>query len=149
MLIPALHAPDPPRLWPFAGPLLKTLRESPLVVAETYPAEAMRHLGLRIAGSKRRQADRAAYAADILRAMQQLPVTPAQKLHNTLQDGFGPGENGEDQFDCVLGVLCVLGVINGTRPDSAPDDYWINAWEGWVLGQTSLPQDGKKEAVLF
>ena len=46
---------------------------------------------------------------------------------------------GEDRFDCVLGVLCVLNVLAGNRPDTAPDDPWIRRWEGWVLGQTALP----------
>jgi hypothetical protein len=39
----------------------------------------------------------------------------------------------------VLGVLCVLNVLAGNRPDTAPNDPWIHRWEGWVLGQTALP----------
>ena len=48
---------------------------------------------------------------------------------------------GEDRFDCVLGVLCVLNVLAGNRPDTAPADPWIRRWEGWVLGQTALPAE--------
>jgi hypothetical protein len=39
----------------------------------------------------------------------------------------------------VLGVLCVLGVLTGQRPDDTPADPWLTQWEGWVLGQTALP----------
>ena len=31
-------------------------------------------------------------------------------------DGFGADAAGEDRFDCVLGVLCVLNVLAGNRP---------------------------------
>ena len=55
--------------------------------------------------------------------------------------GFGSDPAGEDRFDCILGVLCVLNVLAGNRPDTAPADTWIRRWEGWVLGQTALPRD--------
>jgi hypothetical protein len=139
MLIPALHGPVPPRMWPFEGPLLPLLQPGALVIAETYPAEAMRHLSLRVAGSKRRQADRAAYAADIMRAATRLGAAVSPALGEALADGFGVSDAAEDRFDCLLGVLCVLGVVTGARPDTAPNEMWIRSWEGWVLGQTALP----------
>jgi hypothetical protein len=66
-------------------------------------------------------------------------VTPDAALVHAVADGFGPDAAGEDRFDCVLGVLCVVNVLAGNRPDDAPGDVWIRRWEGWVLGQTSLP----------
>lgn len=139
LLVPALHAADTPLLWPFEGPFLGLLRDGGVAVAETYPAEAMRHLGLRIVGSKRRRADRAAYAEGILGAMAGLRGEASPGLRAELKDGFGDDAAGEDRFDSVLGVLCVLGVLAGARPDTAPDDDWVLRFEGWVLGQTSLP----------
>jgi hypothetical protein len=35
----------------------------------------------------------------------------------------------------VLGLLCVLNVLAGRRPDGVPGDPWVRRWEGWVLGQ--------------
>ena len=64
---------------------------------------------------------------------------PDAALAATARDGFGADAAGEDRFDCVLGLLCVLNVLAGNRPDIAPDDPWIRRWEGWVLGQTALP----------
>jgi hypothetical protein len=142
LLIPALLGPTPPRLWPFEGPFLSLLTPGGIAIAETYPAEAMRHLGLKPAGSKRRQSDRAAYAPALLAAMPRVQATASAALIRELADGFGATQNGEDRFDSVVGVLCVLGVLTGTRPDYTPDDPWLTRWEGWVLGQTS-------EAVLF
>ena len=135
LLLPALAGPRPPALWPFDGPLLRLLTPGRVVVAETYPAEALRQLGLRLRGSKRRQADRAALAGPLRAVMGALAAAPDAGLDTWLDSGFGADAAGEDRFDSVLGVLCVLAVLAGLRPDDAPDDPWIQRWEGWVLGQ--------------
>jgi hypothetical protein len=62
---------------------------------------------------------------------------PDPALQRTICDGFGADAAGEDRFDCILGLLCVLNVLAGNRPDTAPNDPWIRRWEGWVLGQTA------------
>jgi hypothetical protein len=141
MLLPALASGDAVRLWPFAGPLRELLAPGVVAVAETYPAEALRHLGIRLKGSKRRQSDRAAVAETLHAAMAALQVTPDRDCVQAIADGFGSDAAGEDRFDCVLGVLCVLNVLQGNRPDTAPADPWIQRWEGWVLGQTALPRN--------
>ncbi len=140
LLLPALHGPAPPLLWPFAGDFRALLQPGQAAVAETYPAEALRHLGLKLTGSKRRQADRAAIAAPLAAAMAALPAEAAPDLRDAIVSGFGADAAGEDRFDCVLGVLCVLNVLAGHRPDGTPDDPWLRRWEGWVLGQTALPR---------
>jgi len=142
LLLPALHAADPPALWPFAGDLHALLLRHRIVIAETYPAEALRHLGLRMNGSKRRQSDRAALADGLRGAMARLAAEPTAAMQVALADGFGADAAGEDRFDSLLGLLCVLNVLAGNRPDGAPDDPWIRRWEGWVLGQTALPAPG-------
>ena len=63
LIMPALHRPssDPLRaLWPFDGPFRSLLSPGSVALAETYPAEALRHLGIRLRGSKRRHTDRCA-----------------------------------------------------------------------------------------
>ena len=139
MLIPALASGEDVRIWPFAGAFRALLAPGAVALAETYPAEALRHFGIRLNGSKRRQADRAAVAAQLAAAMAALAVLPDPALHADCTDGYGHDAAGEDRFDCVLGVLCVLNVLAGNRPDTAPDDAWVRRWEGWVLGQTAMP----------
>ena len=139
MILPALTAGDDLRLWPFAGPFRSLLAPGAVALAETYPAEALRHLGIRLKGSKRRSADRAGVAGLLNAAMQRLDVVPEAALSVAVTSGFGADGAGEDRFDCVLGVLCVLNVLAGNRPDTAPNDPWVRCWEGWVLGQTALP----------
>jgi hypothetical protein len=127
------------KLWPFDGSFRALLAPGSVVLAETYPAEALRHLRIRLSGSKRRQPDRAAVAGVLLAAMELLSAVPDDAMRRGALDGFGPDAAGEDRFDSVLGVLCVLNVLAGNRPDDAPSDPWIHNWEGWVLGQTALP----------
>ncbi len=148
VLLPALASGEDIRLWPFAGAYLGLLTSGSVAVAETYPAEALRHLGIRLKGSKRRQADRAMVADQLAGAMAALGVLPDSDLRQAAADGFGDDAAGEDRFDCVLGALCVVNVLAGNRPDSAPADPWIQRWEGWVLGQTALPAEKKRRASL-
>ena len=138
-LAPALAAGAPLRLWPFEGPLHALLAPGSAALAETYPAEAMRQLGIRLPGTKRAQAARRAAAPAIRAAMDRLAVTPSPDLATAIDTGFGPEAPGEDRLDSLLGLLCVIAVLDGARPDFIPEDPWIRRWEGWVLGQTALP----------
>jgi hypothetical protein len=143
MILPALADQNTLRLWPFEGAFRSLLAPGTVALAETYPAEALRHLGIRLRGSKRRHADRCATAGALMTAMDQQSATPDDAMRQAILDGFGADASGEDRFDSVLGVLCVLNVLAGNRPDTAPPDPWIQRWEGWVLGQTALPREIK------
>ena len=72
-------------------------------------------------------------------AMAALTVTPDSAWAEIIQVGFGSDAAGEDRFDSLIGLLGLIGVIDGRRPDFIPADPMIRAWEGWVLGQTALP----------
>ena len=140
-LAPALAAGAPLRLWPFEGGLHALLAPGVAVLAEVYPAEALRHAGLRLAGSKRAQAARGALAPALAAALAAWRVRPAAGLAAMLADGFGADAAGEDRFDSLIGLLGLIGVLDGARPDCIPDDPWVRRFEGWVLGQTALPGD--------
>jgi hypothetical protein len=139
LILPALANETALRLWPFEGPFRSLLSAGSVALAETYPAEALRHLGIKLRGSKRRHADRCVTAGALMTAMDQQSASPDDAMRRAMLDGFGADASGEDRFDSVLGVLCVLNVLAGNRPDIAPADPWVNRWEGWVLGQTALP----------
>ncbi|WP_421994986.1 hypothetical protein [Roseococcus sp.] len=138
-LAPALAADAPLDLWPFAGPLHGLLRAGRLAVAEVYPAEALRQLGLKLRGSKRDRAARLTLAGPLREAMARLRVTPSRDLLDALADGFGADASGEDRLDCTLGLLATIAVLDGHRADFIPKDAAVRSWEGWVLGQHELP----------
>jgi hypothetical protein len=136
---PALHRPETLRLWPFDGPFLGLLAPGAVVMAETYPADAMAQLGIRRAGSKRRQTDRIAYAPALRAALSRLSAAASPALEAALACGFGADAAGEDRLDSLFGALCVLSIVTGQRADHVPADAWVTCWEGWVLGQAPSP----------
>lgn len=138
-LAPDLAAGAPYALWPFDGGLHALQGKGRLVLAECYPAEAMRTRGIPRLGSKRSAAARRATAAALREAMAALRVEPDTALAAEISDGFGARADGEDRFDSLIGLLGVIAVLDGAQPDHIPDDPWIRAWEGWVLGQTEEP----------
>jgi hypothetical protein len=139
-LVPALAAGAPVSLWPFDGPLHALLAPGRAVLAEVYPAEALRQLGLVMPGSKRAEAPRRAMAEPLAAAMARLGVVPSPALAAMMRDGFGADAAGEDRMDCVLGLLALIAVLDGRQPDHVPEDPWIRRWEGWVLGQVEMPR---------
>jgi len=139
-LAPGLAAGAPYAFWPFQGGIHALLAPGRAVLAEVYPAEALRHLGLVMRGSKRVRADRAALARPLLGAMAARRVAPSRALRAMAEDGFGADAAGEDRFDSMVGLLGLIGVLDGLRPDFVPEDEAVRRWEGWVLGQTALPR---------
>jgi hypothetical protein len=71
--------------------------------------------------------------------MATIRVEPDAALNAMIEAGFGADAAGEDRFDSLIGLLGLIGVMDGRRPDFIPEDPMIRAWEGWVLGQTALP----------
>jgi hypothetical protein len=139
LLLPALRAGLPVAFWPFEGFLADLERPGRVVLAETYPAEALRHAGLKLRGSKRAQAGRASAVPALRAALAAARITPDAALSAAIDDAFGTDAAAEDRFDCVIGLLTVIAVLDGRRADFVPDDPMIRAWEGWVLGQTAMP----------
>jgi hypothetical protein len=123
------------KLWPFEGSLEVLAKTADLVLAETYPAEAYGHVGIRFAPgeSKRRQNDRAKFAGAISRWAASNNVILAPELVSLINDGFGPTAAGEDAFDAVMGLFGMIEVIDGRRPEGPLRQ---SRWEGWILGQS-------------
>jgi hypothetical protein len=138
-LAPALSAGAPYALWPFQGALAALLAPGRLVLAECYPAEAMRSRGIPRLGSKRSNASRRATAEWLRAALATLRITPDAALAAEIAGGFGARADGEDRFDSLIGLIGVIAVLDGAQPDHIPADPWITRWEGWVLGQTEEP----------
>ncbi len=125
------------KLWPFDGGLRELAVAGQAVIAETYPAEALRQLGLTLRGSKQSQTSRQALAGDIFAVMARLDVEISEALAAEIANGFGPKKSAEDPFDSLIGVLGVMNVLMGNRPDTSP--LVADCWQGWVLGQTDFP----------
>lgn len=138
ILAPAFRErPGQVGLWPFQGELDALLSEVPIVIAETYPAEACVHLGLTPPGrgwSKRVSADRRRCGLQVAeRCADELPLSP--ELMQQIGSGFGADKSGEDPFDAFIGLVSMLEVVRGRRPAATALDDEVRRVEGWILGQ--------------
>ena len=139
MLLPALAAGEAVRLWPFAGPFR--------VAAGARRGGAGRDLSGRGAAPSRHPPEGQqappgrpcrGVACRCWPRCSGWTSPPSAALRPPCVDGFGADAAGEDRFDCVLGVLCVLNVLAGNRPDTAPDDPWIRRLGGLGAGPDGI-----------
>jgi hypothetical protein len=137
LLAPALRNGPELALWPFQGSLDELLTRHRFVVAETYPAEAYRHLGLNLKGGKSKQTVRRSNAPPLLAWARVAGVDLDPALREQIEDGFGDDPRGDDRFDAVIGLFGMLNVVLGRRPSGEPDDPLVRRIEGWILGQTA------------
>ncbi len=105
------------------------------MLAETYPAEAYGHVGLKFSTSesKRRQNDRAKVAADVVSWTLSNKIALSPELSSLIGEGFGPRADGEDAFDAVMGLFGMIAVVEGRRLEGPSQR---SKWEGWILGQS-------------
>lgn len=124
-------------MWPFEGTLSSLMTTRQCVVAETYPADACVQLGLLAPGrgwSKRKQQDRMKQSRRLCQWAKTQPVD-LEQIRAPLDGGFGQDKTGEDQFDALVGLLGMLDVVLGNRPEGAPQDEGVATVEGWIFGQ--------------
>lgn len=146
VLQPALGARPRPALWPFDGELANLLHEGGVVLAESYPAEFYRHLGVHFGAAKgagkQSTAAREANAPRLIRFCQKLRVRLSHGVEDAIRSGFGTHATGEDQFDATVGLLGMLNVVAGARPPGEPSCARVRAIEGWILGQAPSAHSG-------
>jgi hypothetical protein len=131
-------------IWPFEGTLQCLLSgRDRIVVAEAYPREFYRHIAVppRVRWSKRRRSDRLECVPALLRWAQELGVGWQPQVLRRVTAGFSDGGCGEDEFDAVVGLLGLIGVVTGCVPVGVPaDDPAVSQIEGWILGRPPDPQ---------
>jgi hypothetical protein len=122
------------RIWPFEGSLA-ALVNSPVVIAETYPAEAYAHIGVRFCRgrSKARQQDRIEAANRLEARSASNKITIDEELSRQIKNGFGSNREGEDAFDAAIGLFGMIEVADQRRLEGSTE----GVWEGWILGQAT------------
>lgn len=137
--------PDYVAIWPFSGRLEDLLKMGQVVVAETYPAEFYKHLGVDFSkrrrgekSGKRSQRDRKANAVPLLSWAEKTGVAVTPELEAALREGFGAPPDGEDRFDAVVGLFGMINVILGCQSPGEPEDEAVRKIEGWILGQNVI-----------
>ena len=105
------------------------------MLAESYPGDAGRQIGLAVTG-KNRPAVLSALAPGLSRAAADQRIELAPDLRRAIESGFSAyGARCGDAFDAVVGLLAAIAVAEGRHPDGAPDTEAVRLWEGWILGR--------------
>jgi hypothetical protein len=133
------------QIWPFAGKLESILQQGHDVVVETYPGEAYSHVGFpEFWSGKTNRQKRRERAQNILGWTKKNDVSVSRQIRDCILDGFGPGTQGEDPFDAIIGLCSMIAVIEGDRPEG-PEGFrtvdGIANHEGWIFGQ-NMPVAG-------
>jgi hypothetical protein len=132
---------DQIRVWPFQGSLSELLGGD-LVVCETYPSEFYGHLGL--PRQKTAPARRGA-ATPLLAAARRIGVG----LDSHLVDRITAGFEDDDAYDAFVGLIGMLNVVEGLRPEGSPSGDAVRRVEGWILGRAgAASHDGRRVEVL-
>jgi hypothetical protein len=124
-------------LWPFDGPL-SLLESSVLTIAETYPAEAYQHIGMKRTIKKRSQEGRRAGCRVMLEWASKHKVELSPQIKHSMRTGFGEREDGEDPFDAVAGLCGMIEVSDGRRAEAPNPLTFSGGGEGWILGQIDV-----------
>ena len=85
--------------------------------------------------SKRRMADRYRKAEAIFAWAAAHGVRLAPGAQQAILDGFGPLSAGEDAFDALMGLVKMIEVADGRRPEATEVQDRSRAWEGWILAR--------------
>jgi hypothetical protein len=127
------------RLWPFDGNLAELAVAGVPVLAETYPAEAYGHVGIEFTSgkSKQRQEDRRAAMDGLCDWANRHDIDFTPDLVTEIENGFGPSKNGDDALDALAGLLGMIEVADGRRPERPATIDKPDVWEGWILGQAA------------
>ena len=125
-------------VWPFDGTIEELSIKNGLVLAETYPAEAYGHVGVRFAQaeSKTNQHHRRSKASAISSWAAKNKVSLSSSVRAKIDDGFSADKSGEDQFDALLGLLGMIEVADRRRHAVDPLRH-VCRWEGWMIGQAA------------
>jgi len=81
--------------------------------------------------SKRNREHRRDACQPLLKAFGSGPIRFSHAAESWVEWGFLE----EDDFDAMIGLLSMLLVITGQRPDHPPDEENVRKLEGWILGQ--------------
>jgi hypothetical protein len=143
ILAPALRDDRNVGLWPFDGTLNELLAKHTTVLAETYPGEFYGHLGLDLRkrdddetkSGKTSQGTRRLNATALLNNARRLNCQTDNDATTEIANGFGSRADGEDRFDAFVGLLGMINVVVGVRPEGQSSDPRHRRIEGWILGQ--------------
>ncbi|MEE3045282.1 MAG: methyltransferase type 12 [Pseudomonadota bacterium] len=131
LIIPGAHLGF--NIWPFDGDLATCCQHPRVTLMETYPGEVYGWLGIsELTKSNQKSRAKAVEFLIDFAARNAVEITPA--VMADCKSGFGPDQGKDDAFDALVGVLGLIQIADGKRPEYLPDEPTIREREGWIMG---------------
>jgi hypothetical protein len=88
--------------------------------------------------SKQEQKGRKAQSRYLFEWAESRGIILDERLEENISSGF---PYGDDPFDALVGLMSMVDVVSGCRPEGAPASSVVREVEGWILGQSPEPAD--------
>ncbi len=120
-------------IWPFSGDLATCTKRPGVTLIETYPGEIYRWLDIsELTKSNQESRKDAVKQLGLYAAQNAIEISPA--VLTDIASGFGPEQGKDDAFDALVGVMGLIRIADGKRPEHLPTDPIITKREGWIVG---------------
>lgn len=121
-------------IWPFMGDLASLCKSPGVTLIETYPGEIYGWLGHTSELTKSNQNSRQKYLHKLREDARARGIEINATIWADIKDGFGPDHGKDDAFDALIGVMGLIEIAEGRRPEYLPRTSSILEREGWIVG---------------
>ena len=121
-------------IWPFSGDLETCTKSPGVTLIETYPGEIYGWLDSTSELTKSNQDSRQEYLHKLRDAARVKGIEIVAAVWDDIKDGFGPDHGKDDAFDALIGVMGLIEIAEGHRPEHLPKTPDILEREGWIVG---------------
>ena len=121
-------------IWPFTGDLASLCKSPGVTLIETYPGEVYGWLDDISELTKSNQNSRQKYLHKLREDAHTKGIAINDAVWADIKDGFGPDNGKDDAFDALVGVMGLIEIAEGHRPEHLPRTPSILEREGWIVG---------------
>jgi len=122
------------KIWPFMGDLAALSKSPGVTLIETYPGEIYGWLLDTSELTKSIQTSRKNYLHQLRDNASKKGIEISPSVWADIKDGFGPDHGKDDAFDALIGVMGLIEIAEGRRPEHLPRTPSILEREGWIVG---------------
>lgn len=121
-------------IWPFSGDLETCTQKPGVTLIETYPGEIYGWFDIPSELTKSNQNSRKNYLHQLCDNARTKGIEISPAVWADIADGFGPEDGKDDAFDALIGVMGLIEIAEGRRPEHLPHTPTVLEREGWIVG---------------
>jgi hypothetical protein len=121
-------------IWPFSGDLEACSKSPGVTLIETYPGEIYGWLSNTSELTKSNQDSHKNYLHKLRHDASTKGIEISPAVWADIKDGFAPDHGKDDAFDALIGVMGLIEIAEGRRPEHLPRTPTVLEREGWIVG---------------